>query len=1205
MTTTNRLTPAQRTVAAIASATAAVSSISGANILMAPGAAAAAAPGQAIENDYGQSASEVAAEISAAVEHDARVIAAQRNFENALKQYESSLQVRALAVSTYRESKTTTTREDDVTALSTLRQTRTRMLMSARALLDAELQQLAVINKVTEQVRSTHYVRAPRVSLPSRPSTLQATAGDGEVTLAWTAVANATSYDIQRDGVTIGSSLTNSYIDQTAVNETTYSYTVIAHNTAGTSPVSNTATATASAVAPSAPQGLFAPAGDNSVALAWLASDRATGYNIYRDGNLIATTSATTYTDTSARNGISYSYAITAIRGTVESSQSGAVAVTPVGATPAAPAGISTTIGDGQVSLTWSAPSGANHYEIFRDGISVGTSTAASYTSTGLTNGTSYSFTVVAYRDNSAGSAPSSAVTATPVAAATGKPTNLAAVVGDSSVSLTWTAPAGATSFQVFRNGTALATTTSPSYTDTTATNAVTYSYYVVSFKGNSAASTASATVNATPVATTPSQPTGLIAAAGDGQVSLTWTASASATSYGVYRGGTLIGTSTTATYKDTNATNGTTYSYYVVAYTLNSAPSAQSSAATVTPTAVAPAAPSAVVASPGDSQVILSWAAPAGADAYKVYRNGTLITSSSIATTTYTDSGLTNGTTYTYYVVAFKQNSAASAASGSVSATPTAASVGTPTGLAASAGDAKVSLTWNAPAGATSYQILRNAVQIGTSTTAAYTDTGLTNGTAYSYTVKALIGTTVSSASSAVSATPVAVAPSAPTGLNATVGSAQIGLTWTAPTGADRYAVYRNGSLLSNTITTPSYTDTGLTNGVTYSYYIVAFKQNSPASTASATITATPVAAKPATPTGVTATASSGQVIVSWTAVTGATTYSVYRNSVLVGSPTTATFTDTGLANGTAYTYTVTANNTGGSSAASAGVTATPQVAAPGIPTGLTATAGVGQVSVSWTAVTGAASYQLYRGTVLVSSPTTTSFVDTSLTAGTAVSYTVKAVNAGGVSAASTAATATPTLAAPTGLAATAGNAQVALTWTAVAGATSYNVYSGTTLVASPTTASYTHTGLTNGTAYSYTVKAVVNSVLSPASTAVTATPTAPTPKLVSGTFVGPVVSFVVQGQGVTNTVQVTITLTNSVITGATSMGTVPSKDSTSIRILGTPTAGATRAAALATLDKETIAANSATIANVSGATYVSTGYMQSLSAALTASGR
>jgi fibronectin type 3 domain-containing protein len=613
----------------------------------------------------------------------------------------------------------------------------------------------------------------------------------------------------------------------------------------------------------------------------------------------------------------------------------------------------------------------------------------------------------------------------------------------------------------------------------------------------------------------------------------------------------------------------------------------------TATPTAIAPAAPAAVVASPGDSQVILSWTAPAGADSYKVYRNGTLITASAITSTTYTDTGLTNGTTYTYYIVAFKQNSPASAASGSVTATPQAPTAGTPTGLAAAAGDAQVALTWNASAGATSYQILRGGTQIGTSTTASYTDTGLTNGTAYSYSVKAVINGSATTASTSVSATPVAAAPTAPTGLTATVGSAQIGLTWTAPAGADKYSVYRNGTLLAS-VTTASYTDTGLTNGTTYSYYVVAFKQNSAASTASATITATPVAATPASPTGVTATAGNAQVVVSWTAVSGATSYSVYRNGTLVGSPTSATYTDTGLTNGTTYTYTVTANNTGGASAASAGVTATPQVPAPGVPTGLTATAGVGQVTVSWTAVSGATSYQLYRGTTLVASPTTTSYVDTSLTAGTAVSYTVKAVNAGGTSAASAAASATPTLAAPTGLAATAGNAQVALTWTAVTGATSYNVYSGATLLGSVTTTTYTNTGLTNGTAYTYTVKAVVNAVLSPASTAVTATPTAPA--LVSGTFVGPQTSFVVSGQGVTNTVTVTITLTNSVITSATATYTVPSNDSTSKRII---------AGAIPTLNSETVAANSATIANVSGATYISNGYKQSLTAALTASGR
>jgi uncharacterized protein with FMN-binding domain len=87
-----------------------------------------------------------------------------------------------------------------------------------------------------------------------------------------------------------------------------------------------------------------------------------------------------------------------------------------------------------------------------------------------------------------------------------------------------------------------------------------------------------------------------------------------------------------------------------------------------------------------------------------------------------------------------------------------------------------------------------------------------------------------------------------------------------------------------------------------------------------------------------------------------------------------------------------------------------------------------------------------------------------------------------------------------------------------------------------------------------------------------------------------------VVSGQGVTNTVTVTVTLTNSVITNATATYTVPSGDSTSKRII---------VGAIPTLNAEAIAANSATIANVSGATYITNGYKQSLTAALTASGR
>jgi hypothetical protein len=89
---------------------------------------------------------------------------------------------------------------------------------------------------------------------------------------------------------------------------------------------------------------------------------------------------------------------------------------------------------------------------------------------------------------------------------------------------------------------------------------------------------------------------------------------------------------------------------------------------------------------------------------------------------------------------------------------------------------------------------------------------------------------------------------------------------------------------------------------------------------------------------------------------------------------------------------------------------------------------------------------------------------------------------------------------AAPTGLSATTGNGQVALSWTASSGATSYNVKRSTTsggpytTVASPTTTSYVNTGLANGTTYYYVVSAVNTSGESPNSSQVSATPTGST---------------------------------------------------------------------------------------------------------------
>ena len=123
-----------------------------------------------------------------------------------------------------------------------------------------------------------------------------------------------------------------------------------------------------------------------------------------------------------------------------------------------------------------------------------------------------------------------------------------------------------------------------------------------------------------------------------------------------------------------------------------------------------------------------------------------------------------------------------------------------------------------------------------------------------------------------------------------------------------------------------------------------------------------------------------------------------------------------------------------------------------------------------------GAAAYRIYRDGFEIVRGADPSYVDTDVTNGTTYSYTVMATNVAGWGAVSAAVLGTPDVgipSAPTGLAAAAGDARVTLTWTAPAGVTGYRVYRDGSLVASPATATYVDTGVTNGTTYAYTVVA------------------------------------------------------------------------------------------------------------------------------------
>jgi len=164
-----------------------------------------------------------------------------------------------------------------------------------------------------------------------------------------------------------------------------------------------------------------------------------------------------------------------------------------------------------------------------------------------------------------------------------------------------------------------------------------------------------------------------------------------------------------------------------------------------------------------------------------------------------------------------------------------------------------------------------------------------------------------------------------------------------------------------------------------------------------------------PSVPSGVTATAGNAKVTLNWNPSGGATSYNVYRSTspggegtVAYSSPTTNSYVDTGVTNGTTYYYKVSAANANGQSAQSAEVNAKPNVP-PAAPSALTAAAtSPTNINLAWTNnATGATGNEVWRSTdnvtftkIATTAPTATAYSDTTVVKLTTYYYKVDATN-------------------------------------------------------------------------------------------------------------------------------------------------------------------------------------------------------------------
>lgn len=562
-----------------------------------------------------------------------------------------------------------------------------------------------------------------------------------------------------------------------------------------------------------------------------------------------------------------------------------------------------------------------------------------------------------------------------------------------------------------------------------------------------------------------PSAPSSLTAlATGPTQINLAWTASTDnvgVTAYSVQRcsGSGCTNFSqvvsvpgNTTAYNDTSVAPSTTYSYQIIASDAAGNPSLPSNPASATTLAdtQAPTAPTNLLAMVvSNTQINLSWTASTdnvGVTNYLIQRcalpgcsNFAQIGATGGPTTSYNDTSAAASTSYSYQVIATDAALNQSLPSNIVTTITTGPPAAPSNLLATAASASQINLSWtNNAINQTGFKVERSPdsvtfTQIGTAGASAttYSDPNLAPKTLFYYRVRATNAsgdsgyTNISSATTLADTTP----PTAPSNLTAAAASStQINLSWTASTdnvGVTGYQLQRcqgaacsNFSLLASPPGTgTSFTDTGLSPSMSYSYEVLATDAAGNLSSFSNVSSATTLAGPPAAPSGLSATAGSAtQINLSWTNnATNQTGFKVERSpdgvsfaQIGTTGAATTTYLDSLLPPLTTYYYRVRATNGAGDSGYSnvASAATLADTTPPSTPTNMVATAASStQINLTWTASTdnvGVTQYQIQRcqgagcnSFAQVGTSATPSFPDTGLQASTPYSYQVRALDA------------------------------------------------------------------------------------------------------------------------------------------------------------------------------------------------------------------
>ncbi len=896
----------------------------------------------------------------------------------------------------------------------------------------------------------------PDTTAPTAPTGLASSALTAtSLTLAWSAPTDdvgVTAYEVFRGTTSLGTTTARTKTVTGLAPVTAYTFTVRARDAAGNWSIPSAALAVTTppdTTAPLVPIGLNAASvGATGFILRWTAAKddvRTTAYEIFRDGVLVATATSPAKTLAGLPPATTYAFTVRARDAAGNfSAASAPLAVTTLPDTtpPTVPAGLASSSPTILSFLfRWSAAKddvGVTAYEVFRDGVSLGTTAATSFAVTGLALSTTYAMTVRARDAAGNWSAPSAPRAIATLADTTppSVPAGLAAAeITINRFTLSWTASTdnvGVTAYEVFRGSISLGTTTALSLAVTGLAPNTAYGLRVRArdAAGRWSAQSPALVVRTAPDTTPPAAPLNLAASAvGVTGFTVAWSAATddvAATAYEVFRNNVSLGVSAALTRTLGGLAPATTYTMTVRArdaagnWSVLSAPLAVATP----PDDAAPSVPQNLVASAVSvSSFKLTWTAATDnvrVTGYEVVRNGTSLGTSGAVTRTV--GNLVPETTYTVAVRARDAAGHWSALSAPLTVTTLADTTppAVPTALLAQNLSATgFTLRWTAPADnvhVTGYEVFRDGTSLGTTAATARTITGLVPVTDYTFTVRARDAAgnwSVPSLALPVSTPADSTPPAVPGGLAASaVTAGSLTLKWNASTdavGVVHYEVWRDGVALGTTVAL-TFAVSGLTPLTTYGFQVRAGDAADNWSALSAVRSAKTLAdtAAPSVPAGLAAPqVGASSFTLTWTAATdnvAVAAYEIFRNGASLGTTAATTFEVTGLALGSTHAVRVRARDTSGNWSAQStalSVTTSTDAIPPTIPENLAvADLTLTGFTLSWSASTddvAVTAYEVFKNGASLGTTAIASFAVTGLAPAATSTMTVRARDAAG----------------------------------------------------------------------------------------------------------------------------------------------------------------------------------------------------------------